>query len=97
MASSTEGSQPEQQTTLLHVVSPSPEVPERLKIPVVLNSTTIGDLKAKIRDAVPSKPAPERQRLIYRAKPLLQDELTLSAVFKEEAARAPSFTRMKSS
>ena len=75
------------QTILLHVLSPSSEVPNKLTFPLVPASTTIGELKIKIRDEVTTSPAPERQRLIYRGKALTQDSITLKEVFGQEAVR----------
>lgn len=57
----------------------------RLTFRTLLISTTIGDLKKKIQDAVSTKPAPTRQRLIYRGKALVHDETTLADVFGREA------------
>ena len=74
----------EQQTIELHILSPSPEVPHSLTFPIVLTTTTVGELKIKIQDAVPTKPAPERQRLIYRGKALTQDSLPLKDIFTQE-------------
>ncbi|MCJ1353357.1 MAG: hypothetical protein MMC33_003343 [Icmadophila ericetorum] len=69
----------------LYVLSPSTEVPNRLTFPDTPVSTTIGELKQKIQEIVATKPAPERQRLIYRARPLVQDSATLEDVFGREA------------
>ena len=71
----------------LYVLSPSTEVPNRLTFPDTPVSTTIGELKQKIQEIVATKPAPERQRLIYRARPLVQDSATLEDVFGREAVR----------
>ena len=85
-------STPKPQTIRLHVLSPSAEVPNKLTFPLVDISTTVGELKRKIQDAVDTKPAPERQRLIYRGKPLTRDNFTLKDVFGEEAVSVQSMT-----
>ena len=65
----------------LHVVSP--HVPDRITFQEVSVSTTIHNVKERIQEAVASKPAPDRQRLIYQGRPLLQGALTLNALFGE--------------
>jgi len=71
----------------LHILSPSTEVPNKITFKNCSASTTVADLKAKICHAIPSKPAPERQRLIYRGRPLIQDTVTLRDVLTQEAVR----------
>lgn len=72
------------QTIVLHVLSPSTEVPKKLTFPAIPTSTTVGELKLKIRDAVATKPAPERQRLIYRGKALTNYSTMLSDLFGQD-------------
>lgn len=48
---------------------------------------TIGELKYEICDKVASRPRPERQRLIYRGKALVQENLTLREVFSQDTVR----------
>jgi hypothetical protein len=72
---------------MLHVLSPSADVPNKITFPDVPVSATVGELKTKICNVVDSRPLPERQRLIYRGKPLLRDAATLKDVFTEEAVR----------
>ncbi|KAL9044924.1 MAG: hypothetical protein Q9214_001973 [Letrouitia sp. 1 TL-2023] len=85
--SSSNPAEPSAQKILLHVLSPSTEVPNKLTFPDILISTTVKELKFKIQDAVPSKPDPARQRLIYRGKPLTQDQLSLKDVFTQEVIK----------
>ena len=66
---------------LVHVVSPSVEVPNKLTFESISPSLTITGLKRRITDIVPSRPAPERQRLIYKGKPLINQEATLGSIF----------------
>lgn len=79
-------SNPSQHITL-HVLSPSTEVPNKITFKDCSASTTVAELKAKICHAIPTKPAPERQRLIYRGRPLIQDTVTLGDVLTQEAVR----------
>ena len=76
---------PEQQRVLLHVLSPSAEVPQRLAFPDFSISSTVHELKIAIRNEVTTKPAPERQRLIYRGRALVHDHVTLREVIGQEA------------
>lgn len=75
------------QTILLHVLSPSIEIPNKLTFSDVPTSTTVAELKTKICNAVPSRPATERQRLIYRGKALVKDGATLAEIFSQETVR----------
>lgn len=72
------------QTILLHVLSPSIEVPNKLTFSNVPISTTVAELKTKICDAVPTRPSPDRQRLIYGGKALVQEAATLKDIFTQE-------------
>ena len=86
-----EGSSAEQtpapRTILLHVLSVSTGIPDKLTFPGLPVSTTIGGLKARIRDAVVTKPPAGRQRLIYRGKALGQQDMTLETLFGSETVR----------
>ena len=75
-------------TIVLHVLSPSVEVPNKITFPALPIAMTIGELKHEICDKVVSKPRPERQRLIYRGKALVQENLTLREVFTQETVRS---------
>lgn len=75
------------QTILLHVLSPSIEIPHKLIFSDVPTSTTVAELKTRICNAVPSRPASERQRLIYRGKALVKDGATLAEIFSQETVR----------
>lgn len=75
------------QTVSLHVLSPSFEVPNKLTFSDVPISTTVGELKTKICDAVPTRPSPDRQRLIYGGKALVQEAATLKDIFSREKVR----------
>ena len=75
------------QNLTLHILSPSTEVPDKITFTDCTPSTTIADLKGKIRDVVVTRPAPERQRLIYRGR-LIQDNATLADIFTHNAVNS---------
>ena len=75
------------QTIFLHILSPSSEVPDKLTFPAIPVTTTVGELKNKIQDAIATKPSPGRQRLIYRGKALVKATDTMKDVFGQEAVR----------
>jgi hypothetical protein len=82
MASSEEASQ----AIELKILSPSPEVGNTgLHFNSLPVSTTVGELKDRIRDIVSSRPAHDRQRLIYLGRALVQDADTLLDVFGANA------------
>jgi hypothetical protein len=70
----------------LKILSPSPEVGHGgLHFDELPVSTTVGELKDRIRDLVSSRPAHDRQRLIYLGRALLRDSDTLLDVFGHSA------------
>src|SRR4051794_1298885 len=69
----------------LHILSPSTEISSPLIFPDLSAHTTIKSLKDKIRDVLPTKPAPERQRLIYRGRMLANGDEILRNIFGQEA------------
>ena len=69
------------QGVVVHVLSPSPEFPNKLTIPDLDKGLTLGELKRIIQTDAPSRPSPARQRLIYRARPLIRDDMTLEEIF----------------
>ena len=69
----------------LNILSPSAEVPQKLTYPDIPASTTILELKQKIQNDVETRPAPERQRLIYRGRALVQQEKSLEDIFGHAA------------
>ncbi|EHK15187.1 uncharacterized protein TRIVIDRAFT_70098 [Trichoderma virens Gv29-8] len=73
----------------LQVVSPSVGVNRPLLFPGLVATTTIKQLKEKIRLALPLRPSDENQRLIYRGRALLRDTDNLLDVFGAEALRSP--------
>jgi hypothetical protein len=69
----------------LKILSPSAELAELrnsgLQFDNLPVSTTIGELKERIRDAVPTRPTNERQRLIYLGRVLARETDTLRDIF----------------
>lgn len=73
----------------LKILSPSPEVENGISFTDLPASTTVRELRVRIQDAVPSKPAPERMRLIYRGRVVVNDADTLGGVFGADAVSHP--------
>lgn len=73
------------QKITLNILSPSNEVAGKLTFNDCPTSTTIAELKSRICNTVGTRPAPERQRLIYRGRPLIQNSATLMDILSEEA------------
>ncbi|KIW04936.1 uncharacterized protein PV09_04101 [Verruconis gallopava] len=80
--------EPKVQTIDLKLLSPSPEVPASgLFLENLPTTTTLGELRGRITAALPSRPPPARQRLIYFGRVLQRDEDTLASVFGENSVR----------
>ncbi|KAG9191550.1 hypothetical protein G6011_10284 [Alternaria panax] len=77
----------EAQTINLKILSPSTEVEGGVHLADMPASTTVRELRSRIQDAAPSKPAPERMRLIYRGRVVANDADTLSKVFGADNIR----------
>jgi hypothetical protein len=77
----------EEQSIHLKILSPSTEVEGGVNLPDVPASTTIKELRTCIQNAVPSKPATDRMRLIYRGRVVANDADTLGNVFGAENVR----------
>lgn len=71
----------------LQVISPSSGVSSPLSFQFLPATTTVKEIKEKIRDALDVSPSPEIQRLIYRGRMLARDTATMMEVFGEEAVR----------
>jgi hypothetical protein len=70
-------SNPNSQTIILHVLSPSPEAPNRITFNNLPLTTKVSELKDRLYSTLESKPLPETQRLIYRGKPLTNNDEAL--------------------
>ncbi|KAH9872211.1 hypothetical protein IAQ61_005046 [Plenodomus lingam] len=77
----------EQATFNLKVLSPSSELEGGVTFTALPTSTTVGQLRNRIQDAVPSKPSPDRMRLIYRGRVVADNSQTLEAVFGADNIR----------
>lgn len=71
----------------LHVISPSAGANQPLNFPGTPASTTVQQLKEKIRQSLPLHPLHEQQRLIHRGRMLARDTDTLRDVFGVETVR----------
>lgn len=76
----------------LQVVSPSASVNRPLSFPGIAASTTVRQLKEKIRNAVEVRPADNQQRLIHRGRLLARDDETLENILGTEAVGYLRFT-----
>ncbi|KAH8589974.1 hypothetical protein B0O99DRAFT_692002 [Bisporella sp. PMI_857] len=80
---------PEPLKFTLVVVSPSVGITGPLTFPQLLATTSVKDLKGKIRDALPSKPADENQRLIHRGRMLAREAETMEDIFGKDTLANP--------
>lgn len=69
-------------TVTLHVLSPSLEGQNRLTFDNLPLTTTVGALKERITESIPSRPSAAQQRLIYRGKALLDHNVTLQNILE---------------
>jgi hypothetical protein len=77
----------EEQSLNLKILSPSTEVEGGVNLRDLPASTTIKELRCRIQDAVPSKPATDRMRLIYRGRVVANDADTLGNIFGAGSVR----------
>lgn len=71
----------------ISIVSPSVAVNTPLSFPGLPATTTVAQLKERIRDALDAKPSNEQQRLIHQGKLLSRENDTLLDVFGEQKVR----------
>jgi hypothetical protein len=76
----------------LQIISPSIGVTGPLSFPQLPATTTVKQLKAKIRDALPSKPVDESQRLIHRGRMLAREAETMLEIFGAETVNTLTLT-----
>ncbi|KAG9744885.1 hypothetical protein KCU59_g5775, partial [Aureobasidium melanogenum] len=72
-------------TLSLRILSPAVELGQGLDMADVPIDTTIGALKSKLTDMLPSNPTPDRMRLIHYGRLLANDDETLGHLFGEAA------------
>lgn len=77
----------EAKLSILHILSPSPDVPQRLTFNDIPLATNIADLKQRISQSLPTQPPASQQRLIYRGRPLLNDWTTLEDILDPSDSR----------
>ncbi|OAX79717.1 hypothetical protein ACJ72_05959 [Emergomyces africanus] len=75
------------QTIILHILSPSLEAPNRVTLDDIPLSIKISDLKTRLSETLPNRPRPDIQRLIYRGKPLSNDEEQLGNIVEPADGR----------
>lgn len=71
----------------LVIVSPSVGVAGPLTFSQLPASTTVKEVKTKIRDSIPLQPSDDSQRLIHRGRMLGRDDETMLEIFGQEAVR----------
>lgn len=71
-------------TVNISIISPSLAVNAPLNFTGLPASTTVGQLKEKIRESLDAKPANEQQRLIHQGKLLNRESETLLEIFGEQ-------------
>lgn len=74
---------------VLHVLSPSLEAPNRLTFNDLPLTTTVAELKERISQSIPSRPSADKQRLIYRGKPLVNDRAMLQNILEPPDVSCP--------
>ena len=78
-------------TIILHVLSPSPEINGgRITFPSIPLETKISHLKSRIQNSMTAPAPPERQRLIYRGRALVNMDTTLRQVLQSEVSSLSS-------
>jgi hypothetical protein len=75
-------------TVNLQIVSPSAGVGS-LRFPDLAATTTVRQLRTRIRETLPWRPTDDQQRLIHRGRLLARDTDTLQDIFGEEAVGGP--------
>lgn len=94
---SSSGAAPQDDLTVgISVVSPSVSVNTPLNFPNLSPSTTVGQVKQKIREALDSKPSNEHQRLIHQGKLLNREQETFLEVFGEQRVRSSPSAALES-
>jgi hypothetical protein len=74
-----------EQTITVQVLSPSVGVNRPLLFPSLVASTTVKQLKDKIRQSLPLRPADDHQRLIHRGRAVVRESDTLADIFGPDA------------
>lgn len=75
-------SDPNSQTITLHILLPSFETQNRITFNNLPLTTKISELKDRLYATLANKPLPETQRLIYRGKPLTNNDEALRSIIE---------------
>jgi hypothetical protein len=73
----------------LQIVSPSAGISQRLVFSDLPANSTLKQLKERIRNSVPARPADDHQRLIHRGRMLPREDDTLETILGAEAVSSP--------
>lgn len=79
---------PDAPTVNIQIVSPSVGVTRPLLFSALPISTTVKELKERIRQTLPLRPADENQRLIYHGRAIIRETETLEDVLGPAAVNA---------
>ncbi|KAE8149433.1 hypothetical protein BDV25DRAFT_156353 [Aspergillus avenaceus] len=74
----------EGQGFILHILCPTLPSPNRFTFNDLVPSVTVATLKTRICQTIPNRPPPDTQRLIYRGRPLTDNNATLQSVLQPE-------------
>ena len=74
----------------LRILSPSTEVDRELFFQCLPVATTIAQLKERIQKSISSSPEADRQRLIFRGRVIMRDDVTLVDVFGKDTVSKPN-------
>lgn len=72
-------------TVTLQLVSPSVTVNRPLLFPDLPATTTVKQIKEKVRETLPTQPIDDHQRLIHRGRALIRDTDSLLDILGEHA------------
>ncbi|KAJ5359276.1 uncharacterized protein N7496_011689 [Penicillium cataractarum] len=81
-ATTSHGNDTSVRTVTIHILSPSLPAPSRFTLRDLPLETTVGQLRSRITHSLPGHPAPSTQRLIYRGRPLANNNDTMADIFR---------------
>lgn len=79
----------------VRLLQPSDDPSHALVLVAIPESTTVRELRNRIRTASPLFPVPERQRLIFQGHLLRDENATLSNVFGQSAVGSSTYPMVK--
>lgn len=86
-SSEQQDTQPTTQFIDIKILGPSEELRNGIQFNGIPKTFTIAELKERIQNELPSRPAPAKQRLIYLGRVLQPDDQTLAHFFGENVVR----------